>query len=462
MKRYTLLLYILAAAAFLLSASCSRKDTRPLPEELTRAEHLMWEAPDSALYVLQSMPVPSESQRLARATWALLTAQARYKLFLPQTDSLIHIACDYFHRHGDARQKAYAYLYKAGISRELQREDEAQRFYQLAAEEVEQTDDARLGYLIYIGLSELYAYQDMGEHSLRMADKAMEYAGLCKDSAYICSAAMLRARAYTVLDSLRMAACCYKESLRFANNPIDMSDVSNELAGIYRRLNMLDSALCYMRQAMAIDYELNRKGTVAHNVTIGTIYLSANKLDSATYYTEKILADTTATLSQIAAAHQNLYFLYQKQGIYQKAAKHCFQFSKCLYSIFQANKGKDLAKIQAKYDHQKVLNEKNAMKVKALLLLISLLVIIVVLTSYLQWKLRQKKLYIRQVEEEIKNKTVQIQDNKNQIDYLTNSIAELDILKQDKDRYLQYIENLKGMEEKHRLRIEQLLTVARQ
>ena len=154
--------------------------------------------------------------------------------------------------------------------------------------------------------------------------------------------------------------------------------------------------------------------------------------------------------------------MYQKQGIYQKAAKHCFQFSKCLYSIFQANKGKDLAKIQAKYDHQKVLNEKNAMKVKALLLLISLLVIIVVLTSYLQWKLRQKKLHIRQVEEEIKNKTVQIQDNKNQIDYLTNSIAELDILKQDKDRYLQYIENLKGMEEKHRLRIEQLLTVARQ
>ena len=452
MKRYTLLLYILATAAFLLSASCSRKDIRPLPEELVRAGRLVWDMPDSALYVLQSMPVPSESQRLARATWALLTA----------TDSLIHIACDYFRRHGDARQKAYAYLYKAGISRELQREDEAQRFYQLAVEEVEQTDDARLGYLIYIGLSELYAYQDMGEHSLRMADKAAEYAGLCKDSAYICSAAMLRARAYTVLDSLRMAACCYKESLRFANNPIDMSDVSNELAGIYRRLNMLDSALCYMRQAMAIDYELNRKGTVAHNVTIGTIYLSANKLDSATYYTEKILADTTATLSQIAAAHQNLYFLYQKQGIYQKAAKHCFQFSKCLYSIFQANKGKDLAKIQAKYDHQKVLNEKNAMKVKALLLLISLLVIIVVLTSYLQWKLRQKKLYIRQVEEEIKNKTVQIQDNKNQIDYLTNSIAELDILKQDKDRYLQYIENLKGMEEKHRLRIEQLLTVARQ
>ena len=77
MKRYTLLLYILATAAFLLSASCNRKDARPLPEELVRAGRLVWDTPDSALYVLQSMPVPSESQRLARATWALLTAQAR-------------------------------------------------------------------------------------------------------------------------------------------------------------------------------------------------------------------------------------------------------------------------------------------------------------------------------------------------------------------------------------------------
>ena len=386
MKRYTLLLYILATAAFLLSASCNRKDTRPLPEELVRAERLVWDTPDSALYVLQSMPVPSESQRLARATWALLTAQARYKLFLPQTDSLIHIACDYFRRHGDARQKAYAYLYKAGISRELQREDEAQRFYQLAAEKVEQTDDARLGYLIYIGLSELYAYQDMGEHSLRMADKAAEYAGLCKDSAYISAAITLKARSYILLDSLDISARHYRTALLFANNPIDMSDVSNELAGIYRRLDMLDSAFYYMRQAIAINHKLGRKETVAHNMVISTIYLSANRLDSATYYTEKILTDTSAILSQIANAHQNLYFMYKKQGDYQKAAEHCFQFSKCLYSISQANQSKVLADVQAKYDQQKVINEKNTMKIHALSLLITLLACMVALIYGFQRK----------------------------------------------------------------------------
>ena len=215
MKRYTLLLYILATAAFLLSASCSRKDARPLPEELVRAGRLVWDTPDSALYVLQSMPVPSESQRLARATWALLTAQAKYRLGLSQTDSLIHIACDYFHRHGDTRQKAYTYNYMAGISKELQRQEEAQRFYHLAAEEVERTDEHRLGYLIYSGLADLYAYQDLGEYALNMGNKAAVYARKCNDSAYISSAELLQARAYTVLDSLKEAVPHYKESLNF-------------------------------------------------------------------------------------------------------------------------------------------------------------------------------------------------------------------------------------------------------
>ena len=471
MKFYTLLLYILTTAAFLLSASCNRKDARPLPEELVRAGRLVWDTPDSALYVLQSMPVPSESQRLARATWALLTAQARYKLFLPQTDSLIHIACSYFRRHGDARQKAYAYLYKAGISRELQREDEAQRFYQLAAEKVEQTDDARLGYLIYIGLSELYAYQDMGEHSLRMADKAAEYAGLCKDSAYICSAAMLRARAYTVLDSLRMAACCYKESLRFANNPIDMSDVSNELAGIYRRLNMLDSALCYMRQMMAINRETGHTEDAAENIVISNIYRTVCMPDSAIHYAEKILNDPNAGLSQIANAHQNLYLLYEEQKRYKEAADHCFKFCLSLDSIYRMNQSRTLADIQAKYDYQDIIIEKDKIKVRGLLILSIVLCVAVLFIYLFQRKLRQKERILRKAQEEAHRKDVQIQSNESQIDYLKDCIAELndrieagkrnwqhevETLEKDRNQHCQYIANLETLRDNLSLKIDRL------
>lgn len=425
MKPYTLLFYTLTVSAFLLCASCSRKDTRPLPETLTRAERLMWDAPDSALHILQSMPVPPKSQRLAHATWALLTAQAKYRLFLPQTDSLINIAYDYFHRHGDARQKAYTYYYRAGISQELQREEEAQRFYHLAAEEVERTDDNRLGYLIYIGLSELYAYQSMGEDALRLADKAMEYAHACCDSFYCATGEKYRARAYDLLKHQEKAATCYKEALHWTTDPEAQSGICNELAGIYRNREMIDSAFYYMRRMQAVNRKYQLKETAANAAIMSDIYNAANQLDSAAYYAERILADTTVRLVQKAGAHQNLYFLYEKQGDYQKAAEHCFAFCECLNSLFQENQSRSLAEIQAKYDRQKVINEKNRITIWMWRVGCFLLGLIVVVVYLYQRKLRGKERRIRRLEGEIEEKTAQMQRNDRQMLSLQDDIDAL-------------------------------------
>ena len=425
MRRYTILYILTTVLAFLLSASCSRKDTRPLPEELVRAERLMWQAPDSALHVLQSMPIPPESQRLAHATWALLTAQAKYRLGLSQTDSLIHIAYAYFHRHGDARQKAYTYNYMAGISKELQRQEEAQRFYHLAAEEVERTDEHRLGYLIYSGLADLYAYQDMGEYSLQMADKAAEYAKLCKDSAYISAAITLKARSYILLDSLAISARNYKEALLFANNPIDISDVSNELADIYRRLMMPDSALHYMKQVMKVYQKHDWKMNCAQNITASKIYASVDLPDSAAYYAEEVLADSSANLFQIASAHQQLYLAYKQQKDYQKAAQHCFAFCQSMDSIHQINQSRALAQIQAQYDQQKIINEKNRLEIWIMRGLVGGLILIGAIASMYRWHIRRKNRYIHELEEEIAVKMTRLQDNDRQIQILQCAINQM-------------------------------------
>ena len=471
MRRYTILYRLTLCLAFLLSASCSRKDTRPLPEELVRAERLMWQAPDSALHVLQSMPVPPESQRLAHATWALLTAQAKYRLGLSQTDSLIHIACDYFHRHGDARQKAYTYNYMAGISKELQRQEEAQRFYHLAAEEVERTDDNRLGYLIYSGLADLYAYQDLGEYALNMGNKAAVYARKCNDSAYISSAELLQARAYTVLDSLKEAVPHYKESLNFTQNLQSLGNINGELAELYSQLAMPDSALYYMRQMIAINKKMGHKENAARNTIIGGIYKTAHMPDSAIYYTEKILNDKNASLSQIAGAHQNLYLLYEAQKQYKEAADHCFRFCQSLDSLFRMNQSRALADIQAKYDYQNVLIEKNKIKVRSLTLL-SIVLCVAVLSIYLfQRKLRQKERILHKVQEEARSKEIQIQSNESQIAYLQNCITELNkqieaekehwlkevkVLEKDREQHGQYITDLEELRDKLLLQINQL------
>lgn len=72
MKRTLGLTLLLFATLF----SCMRQE-KPLPAELSRAESVMWEHPDSALSILRSMPQSSLSIGKNYATWALLLAQAR-------------------------------------------------------------------------------------------------------------------------------------------------------------------------------------------------------------------------------------------------------------------------------------------------------------------------------------------------------------------------------------------------
>ena len=52
--------------------------------ELSCAESLMQCHPDSALMILDSMKVPSPSDKLQYATWCLLITQARDKNFIKQ------------------------------------------------------------------------------------------------------------------------------------------------------------------------------------------------------------------------------------------------------------------------------------------------------------------------------------------------------------------------------------------
>lgn len=136
--------FVISIFACIILFSCHnsvRNSAISLLPELQQAESIMYESPDSALHLLQSMPVPQPSDRLQYATWALFTTQARYKLVIQQSDSLIDIAYDYFMKKGDAQRKALVSYYKGAIYKEHQRMKEAHQYYLQAVEEVEGTND---------------------------------------------------------------------------------------------------------------------------------------------------------------------------------------------------------------------------------------------------------------------------------------------------------------------------------
>lgn len=85
---------------------CTEQPKELLPE-LSYAESLMQRCPSSALVVLDSMEVPSPSDKFQYATWCLLITQARDKNYIKHTsDSLINIALDYFEKQDDPVRKA--------------------------------------------------------------------------------------------------------------------------------------------------------------------------------------------------------------------------------------------------------------------------------------------------------------------------------------------------------------------
>ena len=133
----TIYLYILIGTWML--TSCHHPSTSSLTAELAQVEHIMNEHPDSALHILQGRTPPVDE--LNHATWALFTTQAKYKLFMTQSDSLLNIAFPYFMAKGDAQRRAMVLYYRAALYHEEKNIENAQEFYLKAIDEIEKTKD---------------------------------------------------------------------------------------------------------------------------------------------------------------------------------------------------------------------------------------------------------------------------------------------------------------------------------
>ena len=429
----------------------------PLLPELQQAESIMYESPDSALRLLQSMPVPQPSDRLECATWALFTTQARYKLYMQQSDSLINIAYDFFMKQGDAQRKALALYYKGAICKEQQQIEEAHKYFLQAAEEVEKTTDYQLGHLIYVGLADTYAYQHLNEYALKAAQEAHRYAIASKSYNYISSALVLQARICSSLTKYNESIEYYKKAMSFAKDK-QRNGIKCELASVYNKVRDYDSALYYVREMMDLNNEYSVRENAAGYLVSGETYYNIGKIDSAIYYFQQTLTACDVNITQITDAHQQLYFAYKQKKDYQSAAEHCFEMSWYLDSLHRADKSRALIEIQEKYDQQKLINEKNALKMKkdtvvrnALVGLVAALLLIAILVYAYQKKLLRKERRIQEAEEEIRSKSVRIQENEQTISLNRKRMQELE----------EQMEADKGMQEELEEQRKALTEIAR-
>lgn len=89
-------------------ASCGHKEAR---YALDMAEKRMWDEPDSALKVLESIVMPEDLEGKELADYALLLTQAQYRSNIVATsDSLINIAVGYYQDKDVEKERPHYYI----------------------------------------------------------------------------------------------------------------------------------------------------------------------------------------------------------------------------------------------------------------------------------------------------------------------------------------------------------------
>ena len=411
------ILYILIAFTALLNIRCSGngKEKTPLPE-LVHAESVMFDHPDSALHILEDMPMPSaRSDKENHALWCLLLTQAQYKQVMKiSSDSLVRIAYDYYKPTNNARRKAMSALYMGGVNYNLGNIEESIRFYLEAKTEMEKTNDYKLGYLVMSGLGRIYLYRNLIEYAFEACQSAYNYSVKDSNLRYQMVSLQYLARCYCLLNNLDKAEQIYEQSAELAlelkNNDF-YAVVQQELALVY---------IAQKRFYESLEVVQTLQPSSQTYLLRGQIYLCLSKADSALYYLKKSLR--TDNVYTKRSVYKTLYQLScdSEFNIYMK--EFCDSLLFYTDSVMSLDKGKEIIAYKEKYDHQKLITEQQRLKLEKadaqrmmFIITICLIVAIVVVAYLYQKRLVRKETTIRKQSEQLQDYMLQLHEYETQL-----------------------------------------------
>ena len=407
---------IILYSILIISGCNGNKTTNKLMPELEQAEKVMFDHPDSALHLLESMEIPSsQTDKENHALWCLLMTQAKYKMVMKiSSDSLVRIAYDYYKPTNNARRKAMSALYMGGLNYNLGNIEESIRFYLEAKTEMEKTNDYKLGYLIMSGLGRIYLYRNLIEYAFEACQSAYNYSVKDSNLRYQMVSLQYLARCYCLLNNLDKAEQVYEQSAELAlelkNNDF-YAVVQQELALVY---------IAQKRFYESLEVVQTLQPSSQTYLLRGQIYLCLSKTDSALYYLKKSLR--TDNVYTKRSVYKTLYQLScdSEFNIYMK--EFCDSLLFYTDSVMSLDKGKEIIAYKEKYDHQKLITEQQRLKLEKadaqrmmFIITICLIMIIAVVAYLYQKRLVRKETTIRKQSEQLQDYMLQLHEYETQL-----------------------------------------------
>ena len=437
---------IILHSILIISGCNGNKTANKLMPELEQAEKVMFDHPDSALHILESMEIPSSrTDKENHALWCLLMTQAKYKMVMRiSSDSLIQIAYDYYKPTNNTRRKAMSALYMGNVNYELGNIEEAMQYYLEGKTEVKKTDDYKTGYLIMSSLGNLYLFRNFTDYALEACSKAYDYAIKDSNKRYQMSALKFLARCYCIRHEFPKAVKAYQQCASIALElGIEKDEyyykIQTEIALVYANSGNLKKSL-ELSKSLPTEYQ--------STVLIGKNYYYLNQQDSAYFYLNKSL-DTNDIYTK-ALIYELLYKISDSPKYHQYLKMYCDSLLYYNDSIIALDKGKEIIAYKEKYNNEKLVTEKQKLELEKADITywwMFTVVIVLLLGILLIYIYLRKRIAIQKKEEELTSLALQLHQKELEVEKNESYIAELQsqFEKNNKKEEL-YIEQVEELE----------------
>ena len=374
-------------------------------QTLSLVEKCMEVAPDSALNLLKRIPNPDVLHGKAQADYSLLMTQAMDKNYIkPESDSLIAIAVGYYGSHDENWiAKGKAFFYYGRVMKELNRPEDAMRYYLKARSIFEGSKEYRMLGLISEEIGTLNWNQDLADESLLNYQDALRNYTIINDVLGMSYSLRNIGRYYlSVYNNSDSAYVYYQRALSVAHTYNCNSELSilQELGVFYRLKKDYKKTEYYLLQALNLDKDTSLFSEIY--LSLGYTYLLMDNNEEADKYLKK--ATEVSNVYTQVDAYRLLFELEKLRKNPWVAIEYKEKADSLNREIQKAEIRETVASLQKKYENEKLQNENLQLKIKnqTIVWLCFLLALLVFLGAYyFYYRQRQNKKRIQEIEKQI-------------------------------------------------------------
>ena len=379
------------------------------PTKLVVADSLCAANPDSALRLLTQYKDSIKSASKAdRMYYELLLADAMNKAYVDMTtDSILKEVTDYYDRHGSSNEQMRAHYLLGCAYRDMGEAPMALQCYQDAVDKADTlSGDCNYALLscIFSQISTVYHSQLLLSNEIEAQKKASFYAFRANKIQWGIYNQVMSAGAYILMNKKDSAEIILKsaiEQYRMNGYSQEALRFSRSLIHLYlenpQRLNeakvLMDR---FEAESDLFDehHELPPSQRQFYYYKV-KYYEAIHQLDSAEYYYRKIYRPDMSYASQ-DPMYKGLLSVFSKRHLADSVAKYAYLYGMANDSSIALKDQNIMAQMTATFNYNRLQREANENEVRAYrttieLFCLIILMIVVLASSFLIWKLKQKR-----------------------------------------------------------------------